>query len=48
MKYVAREGEKRPAASAIMTNKFAGQLKLTPAEWDQALKGAQEFRGFLS
>jgi ABC-type nitrate/sulfonate/bicarbonate transport system substrate-binding protein len=48
MKYVAREGEKRPAAADIMTNKFAGLVKLSPAEWEQALKGAQEFRGLLS
>jgi hypothetical protein len=48
MKYVAREGEKRPVAGEIMTNKFAGQVSLSPAEWDKALKGAQEFRGFLS
>jgi hypothetical protein len=31
-----------------MTNKFAGLVKLSPAEWEQALKGAQEFRGLLS
>ena len=48
MKYVAREGEKRPVAGEIMTNKFAGEVKLSSAEWDKALKGAQEFRGFLS
>jgi len=48
MKYVAREGEKRPAAADIMTNKYAGTVKLSPAEWEQALKGAQEFRTVLS
>jgi hypothetical protein len=48
MKYVAREGEKRPVASEILTNKFAGQVTLSPAEWDQAIKGIQEFRGYLS
>jgi NitT/TauT family transport system substrate-binding protein len=48
MKYLAREGDKRPVASEIMTNKFAGEIKLSPAEWDTALKGAQEFRGFVS
>jgi hypothetical protein len=48
MKYLARDGDKRPVASEIMTNKFAGEVKLSPAEWDKALKGAQEFRGFLS
>jgi ABC-type nitrate/sulfonate/bicarbonate transport system substrate-binding protein len=48
MKYVAREGEKRPVAAEILTNKYAGSVKLTPAEWDQALKGIQEFRGYLS
>jgi len=48
MKYVAREGDKRPVASDIVTNKFAGQVTLSPAEWDQAIKGIQEFRGYLS
>ncbi len=48
MKYVAREGEKRPVAGEIMTNKHAGAVTLSAAEWDQALKGIQEFRGYLS
>jgi NitT/TauT family transport system substrate-binding protein len=48
MKYVARDTDKRPAVTDIMTNRFAGGLKLSPAEWDQAQKNAQEFRAFVS
>lgn len=48
MKYVASPGEQRPATADIMTNQYAGTVKLSPAEWDKAQKGAQEFRGFVS
>jgi hypothetical protein len=31
-----------------MTNRFAGSLKLTPAEWEQTQKNAQEFHAYVS
>jgi hypothetical protein len=48
MKYIAREGEKRPAFADMVTNQFAGQIKLTDAEWATAMKGMEEFKGYLS
>jgi hypothetical protein len=48
MKYVTREGEKRPGVSEMLTNKLVGQLKLSDGEWAQASKGMDEFRGLLS
>jgi len=36
MRYVAREDDKRPPVPDMMTNRFAGGLKLPPAEWDVA------------
>lgn len=48
MKYIAKEGEKRPAVDDMLTNKFVGGIKLTDAEWAQAMKGMDEFKGYLS
>jgi NitT/TauT family transport system substrate-binding protein len=48
MKYIAREDDKRPSVADLMTNRFAGVLKLSPAEWDQAQKNAGEFRAYVS
>jgi ABC-type nitrate/sulfonate/bicarbonate transport system substrate-binding protein len=48
MKYIARDTDKRPAVADMMTNRFGGGLKLTPAEWEQTQKNAQEFRSFVS
>jgi ABC-type nitrate/sulfonate/bicarbonate transport system substrate-binding protein len=48
MKYIARDADKRPAAAEMMTNRFSGGLKLTPAEWEQTQKNAQEFRALVS
>jgi hypothetical protein len=48
MKYIARDTDKRPAAADMMTNRFAGGLKLTPAEWEQTQTNAQEFRLYVS
>jgi ABC-type nitrate/sulfonate/bicarbonate transport system substrate-binding protein len=48
MKYVAKEGEKRPTVDEMVTNKFAGQIKLSDAEWATAMKGMDEFKGYLS
>ena len=48
MRYVARETDKRPSVAEMMTNRFAGELKLSPAEWDQTQKNAAEFRAYVS
>jgi NitT/TauT family transport system substrate-binding protein len=48
MKYVAREDDKRPSVADMMTNRFAGELKLSPSEWAQAQKNAREFRSYVS
>ena len=48
MKYLAHEGDQRPEIANLMTNRFVGGLKLSPAEWDQAQKNAQEFRPYVS
>jgi len=48
MKYLAREGDQRPEIAKVMTNRFVGGLQLSPAEWDQAQKNAQEFRPYVS
>jgi hypothetical protein len=32
----------------MMTNKFAGGIKFTDAEWDQAQKNCQEFRAYVT
>src|SRR6267154_4286661 len=48
MKYIARDTDKRPAVADMMTNRLVGGLKLTPAEWEQTQKNAQEFRPYVS
>ena len=48
MKYIAKEGEKRPAVADMLTNKFVGGIKLSDAEWATANKGLDEFKGYLS
>jgi NitT/TauT family transport system substrate-binding protein len=48
MKYIARDTDKRPIVAGMMTNRFAGSLKLTPAEWEQTQKNDQEFRPYVS
>jgi NitT/TauT family transport system substrate-binding protein len=48
MKYIAKPEDKRPDVDAMMTNKFAGTIKFTDAEWDQAQKNSQEFRAYVT
>src|SRR5580658_2111239 len=48
MKYIAKPEDKRPDIAAMMTNKFAGEIKLTDAEWDQSQKNCQEFRAYVT
>ena len=48
MKYLAHEDDQRPEVANLMTNRFVGGLKLSPAEWDQAQRNAQEYRPYVS
>jgi len=48
MKYLAKEGDQRPDIAKMMTNQFVGDLKPSPAEWEQMQKNGQEFRPYLS
>jgi hypothetical protein len=48
MKYLAKEGDRRPEVSQMMTNQFVSDHKPSLAEWDQMQKNAQEFRTYLS
>jgi NitT/TauT family transport system substrate-binding protein len=48
MKYLARPGDQRPDLAKIMTNRFAGDIKLTSTEWQQIDKNAQQFHAYLS
>ena len=48
MKYLAKEGDQRPDIAKMMTNRFLGDLKVSPAEWQQMQANAQEFRPYLT
>ncbi|MFZ2004171.1 MAG: ABC transporter substrate-binding protein [Stellaceae bacterium] len=48
MKYLAKPDDKRPDVATMMTNKFAGQIKLTDAEWATAQKYASEYSPYVS
>ena len=48
MQYLANPGDTRPEIAKLMTNRFAGSVKLSPDEWAQAQKNAQEFRSYVS
>ena len=48
MTYVAEKTDKRPEQMALFTNDHAGTLKLTDAEWDQAMAKASPFRAYLA
>ena len=48
MEYVIKDGGKRPARDALMTNRFVGDVKLTDAEWQQAAAAGREFAKFLT
>ena len=48
MKYLAAEGDPRPEVAKTMTNRFCGGVRLSPAEWAQVQKNAQEFRPYVS
>lgn len=41
MKYVAPAGAARPESSNLFTNKFAGTIKPTSAQWEQAAKWSE-------
>lgn len=48
MKYLATSGDKRPDPKAMFTNDFVGDVKLTPAEWQQAEANVKEYRSFFA
>jgi len=48
MKYLAREGDPRPDVAGMVTNRFAGNVKLSASEWEQAQKNSGEFRTYLT
>ncbi len=48
MEYVVKDGSKRPARDALMTNRFAGGVKLSDTEWQQAVTSSREFAKFLT
>ncbi|HTT79804.1 MAG TPA: ABC transporter substrate-binding protein [Stellaceae bacterium] len=48
MKYLAKPGEQRPQLAQVMTNRFAGDIRLTPTEWQEMKKNARQFRAYLS
>ena len=48
MKYVAEPSDKRPEQKALFTNAYAGKVKLSQAEWDQAMARSAPYRKILS
>jgi NitT/TauT family transport system substrate-binding protein len=48
MQYLANPGDPRPDPTKLMTDRFAGGIKLSPGEWEQTQKNATEFRAYLS
>jgi NitT/TauT family transport system substrate-binding protein len=48
MEYVVKDTGKRPSRDALMTNRFVGSIKLTDAEWQQAVAASREFAKFLT
>jgi NitT/TauT family transport system substrate-binding protein len=48
MKYIAKPEDKRPAIDSMMTSKFAGKIKFTDAELEQAQKNSSEFRAYVT
>jgi ABC-type nitrate/sulfonate/bicarbonate transport system substrate-binding protein len=48
MKYLAKPDDPRPDVTKLMTNKFIGDVKLSPNEYAQAQKNAAEFRPYVS
>jgi ABC-type nitrate/sulfonate/bicarbonate transport system substrate-binding protein len=48
MKYVAKPEDKRPDIASMMTNKFAGGIKVSDAEWSAVQKNCQEFRAYVT
>lgn len=48
MKYLAKPSDPRPDVAKLVTNRFAGAVKLSPAEYATASKHADEFRPLVS
>ncbi|HTT79807.1 MAG TPA: ABC transporter substrate-binding protein [Stellaceae bacterium] len=47
MRYLMPPGAKRPDPEAIFTNRFAGKIKLTPAQWASVAQRVSEFDKYL-
>ena len=47
MQYNSGPDLKRPSVDSWYTNRFAGNIKLTPAQWDEVGKGVAEYQRFL-
>jgi NitT/TauT family transport system substrate-binding protein len=48
MNYAVSPGDKRPAASDVFTNKFIGDIALTPAEWSKVETLGAPFKSYIS
>jgi ABC-type nitrate/sulfonate/bicarbonate transport system substrate-binding protein len=48
MKYASGPDVKRPAVESWYTNRFAGTVKLSPAQWDAVGKGLTEYKSYFS
>ena len=47
MRYLMEPGAKKPDSEAIFTNRFAGKIKLTEADWASVLQRVAEFDKYL-
>jgi ABC-type nitrate/sulfonate/bicarbonate transport system substrate-binding protein len=48
MKYLAKPDDKKPEVTAMMTNKFSGDVKVSDAEFGTIQKNASEFGAYVS
>jgi NitT/TauT family transport system substrate-binding protein len=48
MRYVAKPDDKRPTMDSLMTNRFAGSVKISAAEFDEAQKYSEAFRTYVT
>jgi ABC-type nitrate/sulfonate/bicarbonate transport system substrate-binding protein len=48
MKYVAKPEDKRPDVAGMMTDKFAGGMKVSDGEWNEMQKNSAEFRAYVT
>lgn len=48
MKYGASEGASRPDPDKLVSNRFVGNVKLSPEEWDKVRENTAEFAAYLA